>query len=131
MGACWLQGFFIARPMPVEAVAPWVGGGPGGERGRGGGVGPEVRVKRGRGEVSRASSQAPAVKTASDPVRLSPRQLEVMQLLSEGCAVKEIAYRLNIGISTVKVHLSLAYSALRSHNRIEAIRRAAPMLISR
>jgi DNA-binding NarL/FixJ family response regulator len=64
-------------------------------------------------------------------VRLSPRQIEVMQLLSEGCAVKEIAYRLNIGISTVKVHLSLAYSALQSHNRIDAIRRAEPVLIRR
>jgi DNA-binding NarL/FixJ family response regulator len=64
-------------------------------------------------------------------VQLSPRQIEVMQLLSEGCAVKEIAYRLKLGISTVKVHLSLAYSALGAHNRIEAIRRAAPALVIR
>jgi DNA-binding NarL/FixJ family response regulator len=54
-----------------------------------------------------------------------------MQLLSEGCPVKEIAYRLNLGIGTVKVHLSLAYSALGAHNRIEAIRRAGPALLSR
>jgi DNA-binding NarL/FixJ family response regulator len=45
--------------------------------------------------------------------------------------VKEIAYQLNLGISTIKVHLSLAYSALGAHNRIEAIRRAAPFLVVR
>jgi DNA-binding NarL/FixJ family response regulator len=45
--------------------------------------------------------------------------------------VKEIAYRLNLGIGTVKVHLSLAYSALGAHNRIEAIKRAGPALLGR
>ena len=40
---------------------------------------------------------------------LSARQLEVMQLLTEGCSVKQIARRLDLGIGTVKVHLSRAY----------------------
>jgi DNA-binding NarL/FixJ family response regulator len=61
-------------------------------------------------------------------VRLPPRQLQVMQLLSEGYSVKEIARRLELGVGTVKVHASLAYSALGARNRIEAIRRAAPLL---
>jgi DNA-binding NarL/FixJ family response regulator len=52
-------------------------------------------------------------------------------LLSEGCAVKEIAYRLGIGIGTVKVHLSLAYSALGARNRVEAVMRAEPILRGR
>jgi EAL domain-containing protein (putative c-di-GMP-specific phosphodiesterase class I)/DNA-binding CsgD family transcriptional regulator len=145
MGPCCLQGFFIARPMPVEAVLPWVATGMWSDPQ---GVG-EIQVaaaKRGQGEVSPVpsapvssapvssppvSSPPSAAKSGGEVVRLSPRQIEVMQLLSEGCAVKEIAYRLNIGISTVKVHLSLAYSALQSRNRIDAIRRAAPMLVSR
>jgi DNA-binding NarL/FixJ family response regulator len=68
------------------------------------------------------SRAPPRVATKVPP--LTTRQLEVMRLLSEGCPVKEIAYRLNLGIGTVKVHLSLAYSALGAHNRIEAIQRA-------
>jgi DNA-binding NarL/FixJ family response regulator len=66
-----------------------------------------------------------------DPVRLSPRQIDVMRLLSDGRSVKEIARKLNLGIGTIKVHLSLAYSALGAHNRGEAIRRASPILVDR
>ncbi len=54
--------------------------------------------------------------------------MDVMRLLAEGRSVKGIARELNLGIGTVKVHLSLAYSALGAHNRIEAIRRAEPAL---
>jgi EAL domain-containing protein (putative c-di-GMP-specific phosphodiesterase class I)/DNA-binding CsgD family transcriptional regulator len=133
MGACYLQGFLLARPMPVEAVAPWVATGLWGDLEPPQIVtqGQEATAKRGHREVFHATPLSSAAKTGSDVVRLSPRQIEVMQLLSEGCAVKEIAYRLNIGISTVKVHLSLAYSALQAHNRIDAIRRAAPLLVRR
>jgi EAL domain-containing protein (putative c-di-GMP-specific phosphodiesterase class I)/DNA-binding CsgD family transcriptional regulator len=133
MGACFLQGFFIARPMPVEAVSPWVATGLLGDLGPAQvvGQGQEAPAKRGHVEVFHMPSLPSGAKTGSDVVRLSPRQIEVMQLLSEGCAVKEIAHRLNIGIGTVKVHLSLAYSALQSHNRIDAIRRAAPILVRR
>jgi EAL domain-containing protein (putative c-di-GMP-specific phosphodiesterase class I)/DNA-binding CsgD family transcriptional regulator len=130
LGPCCLQGFFIARPLPVEAVSPWVATGMWGDP-KAVSQGQEVAARRGHGDVFHVPSLPSAAKTGNDVVRLSPRQIEVMQLLSEGCAVKEIAYRLNIGISTVKVHLSLAYSALQSHNRIDAIRRAAPVLVSR
>jgi DNA-binding NarL/FixJ family response regulator len=65
---------------------------------------------------------------ATGSIRLPPQQLAVMRLLAEGCSVKEIARRLGLGIGTVKVHLSLAYSALGAHNRIEAVMRALPLL---
>ncbi len=51
-----------------------------------------------------------------------------MHLLSEGCSVKVIARRMDIGIGTVKVNLSRAYSALGAHNRIEAVARAQGLL---
>ena len=74
---------------------------------------PELAMAAGAGGGRRCGAGAARRATAADAaVRLSPRQLEVMQLLSEGCSVKEIARRLDIGIGTVKVHLSLAYSAL-------------------
>jgi EAL domain-containing protein (putative c-di-GMP-specific phosphodiesterase class I)/DNA-binding CsgD family transcriptional regulator len=135
MGTCDMQGFFIARPMPIEEVSAWLATGAWGDvatpQGQATSQVQDPATRRGQGEVFHAPPRPSSTKTGSDVVRLSPRQLEVMQLLSEGCAVKEIAYRLNIGISTVKVHLSLAYSALQSHNRIDAIRRAGPLLVNR
>lgn len=122
LGACDMQGFLIAQPMPIEAVPAWQAiwlrnGLP---LPRGGGVEPAlVRGAEGFGAE-------PGGET-----RLSPRQLEVMQLLSEGCSVKEIARRLDLGMGTVKVHLSLAYSALGARNRIEAVVRAKGMLEAR
>jgi DNA-binding NarL/FixJ family response regulator len=35
---------------------------------------------------------------------LSPRELEVLQLLAEGKSTKEIAYRLNVSIKTIETH---------------------------
>jgi DNA-binding NarL/FixJ family response regulator len=66
----------------------------------------------------------PAADAASAVARLSPRQLEVMQLLSQGKSVKEIARHLELGVGTVKVHLSQAYSTLGVRNRVEAVMRA-------
>jgi EAL domain-containing protein (putative c-di-GMP-specific phosphodiesterase class I)/FixJ family two-component response regulator len=132
LGVCDLQGYLIARPMPVEAVPAWLEIWTGSAR-QAQAMRPagDSAAARGHAEVSPAPSVSLPADTDSGVVQLSPRQLEVMQLLSEGCPVKEIAYRLNLGIGTVKVHLSLAYSALGAHNRIEAIRRAGPALLSR
>jgi EAL domain-containing protein (putative c-di-GMP-specific phosphodiesterase class I)/DNA-binding NarL/FixJ family response regulator len=135
LGARNLQGYLIARPMPIEAIPAWVTTGmwwdfktPQGQV-----VSPNQGMLRkfDRGDVFHARPGTSSAKAARDTVQLSPRQIEVMQLLSEGCAVKEIARHLNLGIGTVKVHLSLAYSALGARNRIDAIRRAGPNLITR
>jgi EAL domain-containing protein (putative c-di-GMP-specific phosphodiesterase class I)/FixJ family two-component response regulator len=126
LGVKHLQGYLIARPMLIEEVpawlATWTGSTP--KRSSAQQVPPPS-------DTTVAQPVSWPAKTEGNTVQLSPRQIEVMQLLSEGCPVKEIAYRLNLGISTVKVHLSLAYSALGAHNRIEAIRRAAPALVVR
>jgi EAL domain-containing protein (putative c-di-GMP-specific phosphodiesterase class I)/DNA-binding NarL/FixJ family response regulator len=132
LGVRDLQGYFIARPMPVEDVAAWMAKwtevGPATPRGQDRGASHEP-AKAHDDEKADAPSAPSAAATGSDAVRLPPRQLEVMQLLAEGCSVKEIARRLNLGIGTVKVHLSLAYSALGAHNRIEAIRRAGAAIL--
>jgi len=132
LGVCNLQGYLIARPMPVEAVPPWLATWLGSTLdGQVMKPADEPDAMRDYGEALDAPSVSSTTKMGTAAVQLSPRQIEVMQLLSEGCAVKEIAYRLNLGIGTVKVHLSLAYSALGAHNRIDAIRRAGPALLSR
>jgi EAL domain-containing protein (putative c-di-GMP-specific phosphodiesterase class I)/FixJ family two-component response regulator len=132
LGVCNLQGCLIARPMPVEAVpawlATWTGSTLDGQAMRPSG---DPAAIRGHGEVRHPPSVSVTAETSGNVMQLSPRQLEVMQLLSEGCPVKVIAHRLNLGIGTVKVHLSLAYSALGAHNRVDAIRRAGAALLSR
>ena len=54
---------------------------------------------------------------------LTPREIEVLRLLSLGLANKEIAARLGISEHTVKFHLSAIYSKLGAANRAEAVRR--------
>lgn len=115
-----LQGYLIAPPMPVEAIPVWLAGWTGR---RPAAPGVQLVASQGmdtNGLAELARETGPAVAS----VKLSPRQTEVMQLLTEGCSVKVIARRLDLGIGTVKVHLAQAYSALGSHNRVEAVMRA-------
>ena len=51
---------------------------------------------------------------------LSPRQLEIMQLLALGLSNKEIANILGITEGTIRVHLSAIFKAIKVSNRTEA-----------
>jgi two-component system nitrate/nitrite response regulator NarL len=55
---------------------------------------------------------------------LTGRQQEVLELLAEGRSTKDIARRLQLGIGTVKVHLTGVYRALGARNRTEAVAKA-------
>ena len=70
-------------------------------------------------------TKQPAPVSISADVQLTDRQSAVMRLVAEGQSVKEIARRLDLGIGTVKSHLSRAYCTLGARNRIEAINLAA------
>ena len=52
--------------------------------------------------------------------RLTERQVEVLQMLSQGFANKVIAQRLNLSEKTVKVHISSIFKALGVVNRTQA-----------
>ena len=52
---------------------------------------------------------------------LSPRESEILGLLSEGCLYKEIAERLGIGIETVRTHVRRIYDKLHVRSRTEAV----------
>jgi DNA-binding NarL/FixJ family response regulator len=54
--------------------------------------------------------------------QLSPRQREVLQLLSLGMDNDQIAARLYISRNTVKFHVRTIYGRLGVHNRVEAAR---------
>lgn len=53
---------------------------------------------------------------------LTERESEVLQLLAQGLANKQIALRLGISEHTVKFHVSGIYTKLNATNRTEAVR---------
>jgi DNA-binding NarL/FixJ family response regulator len=70
----------------------------------------------------RASSQPLSI-GAMDPLEepLTNRELEVLQLIAQGLANKQIALQLDISEHTVKFHLSSIYAKLGVTNRTEAV----------
>jgi len=55
---------------------------------------------------------------------LTPRELEVLELLAEGLPNKGIADRLGISDQTVKFHIASIMGKLGASNRVETVRRA-------
>jgi DNA-binding NarL/FixJ family response regulator len=55
---------------------------------------------------------------------LTPREVQVMELLAEGLPNKAIAVRLRISDQTVKFHVSSISGKLGAANRTDAVRRA-------
>lgn len=76
-------------------------------------------------------------KLADDPTRrylprvelpdLTPREAEVLVLLAEGMATKEIASHLGLSPETVKDYVQAVYRKLEVHDRVSAVRRAAEL----
>ena len=58
----------------------------------------------------------------SEAVALSDREIEVLELLAQGLANKQIAASLGISEHTVKFHVSSIYAKLGVTNRAEAVR---------
>ena len=52
---------------------------------------------------------------------LSPRELEVLNLISRGLSYSEVASTLSISQTTVPVHIRIIYRKLQSKNRSEAV----------
>jgi len=55
---------------------------------------------------------------------LTPRQRQIVRLVTAGCQNKEIAGRLRIAESTVKWHVSVLFRALTVSSRVELVQRA-------
>ena len=53
--------------------------------------------------------------------RLTPQQVRVLMMLSEGFANKQIAYTLGVSEATVKAHVSAVLQKLEADNRTQAV----------
>lgn len=72
-----------------------------------------------------APAAGPPPKTERKLVEaLSPRELEVLQLVAEGCTYAEIAAQLHISLNTVGTHISHIYGKLSVSSRGKAVHEA-------
>lgn len=61
------------------------------------------------------------IEALSTSASISPREQEVLRLISLGCSNREIARKLSISESTVKTHVGNIYTKLNVNSRIQAI----------
>ena len=82
-----------------------------------------------RGLIQLSSKKdAPALDRKDVPV-LTPRQLEVLRLLSEGRSAKEIGQELYLSQATVRNHIRSLLQALGAHSQLEALAKARELSI--
>lgn len=77
-------------------------------------------------QLARLPEQAPdsAVERARARYALSDRQMEVLTLMSEGYANRDIAQVLHVSENTVKTHVKVLFQSLAVSSRIECVREA-------
>ena len=74
-------------------------------------------------QLARQEAQSIANSSAEATIEaLTEREIQVLQLLAQGLANKQIAARLGISEHTVKFHVSAIYHKLGASNRTEAVR---------
>ena len=85
---------------------------------------PTIGAARSSGLVADAIliAASPADRALAEP--LTPREIEVLELLVEGLSNKTIAARLGISDQTVKFHVAAICGKLGAANRTDAVRRA-------
>ena len=63
----------------------------------------------------------PAADVGEALAELSPREREILELVAQGCADKEIADKLGVRHGTVRWHLQHVYEKLHVRSRTEAV----------
>ena len=71
-------------------------------------------------EISRILFHAPPVARAVDAPRISPRERQILKLLTDGYTNEEIADRLSCASATVKTHLLHLFRKLGVRDRVSA-----------
>jgi DNA-binding NarL/FixJ family response regulator len=111
-GAC---GYLLKRSSPAEVRQAIVDV-------REGGAPMSAEIARRVVEAFHRPRQVPAA-GAQETAALSKRETEILDLLTQGLANKEIADRLGLSTETVRVHLKRIYDKLHVHSRTEAAMR--------
>jgi DNA-binding NarL/FixJ family response regulator len=83
-------------------------------------------------EIAKGLIQLSSKKEAPAPSRrdvpsLTPRQLEVLKLLSEGESVREIGKELYLSEATIRNHVRSLLQALGAHSQLEVLAKAREM----
>lgn len=63
----------------------------------------------------------PQKATAHAPTALTPRETEILNLISRGYSYQEVAGLLNVMVSSVQTHIKSMYRKLAVHSRTEAV----------
>jgi DNA-binding CsgD family transcriptional regulator len=74
--------------------------------------------------AEQALNEAQDLVVEGEPIRqqvLSPRELEVLRLVSQGLTNKEIAYRLGLSARTIQYHLNSIFNKTGTSTRSEAV----------
>ena len=78
-------------------------------------------VSRGESPIHpKAARQLLGARMSAPPVQLTTRETEVLRLVKDGLANKQIARRLNISERTVKAHLTSAFARIGVQDRTQA-----------
>lgn len=80
-----------------------------------------------RGFIQLSSKQDAPAPSRRDAPALTPRQLEMLKLLSEGKSAKEIGGELYLSQATVRNHIRALFQALGAHSQLEALAKAREM----
>jgi DNA-binding NarL/FixJ family response regulator len=73
------------------------------------------------GETVLDPALAPRQQLAGERNRLTPRELEVLQLICDGLSNRDIAARLNLSVNTVAVHRANIMNTLGVHKTAELV----------
>jgi len=96
-----------------------------------GGTATEPASHNGAGiSAATAPVAEPATAVPLHPPRLSRRQSEILAMVAEGLANKQIAHRLGIAEGTVKAHIHAIFRALGVTNRTQAVVKYANLPMS-
>jgi DNA-binding NarL/FixJ family response regulator len=71
--------------------------------------------------ASLESTRSAAVARRRDRAGLTPRQHEILMLVSDGLSTKQIARELWLSPATVRNHVAAIMTALGTHSRLEAV----------
>ncbi|OUM02428.1 response regulator transcription factor [Variovorax sp. JS1663] len=80
-------------------------------------------LRRWQANQPQVPAPAPAASPGASPApeRLSPREFEVLDLVSRGFPYLEVAARMGVSVTTVQTHIRNIYGKLDVHNKSEAV----------